>query len=240
MFKSVTRESTLTERTRQQVEGLIVDGALKAGDRLPSEKELTEKLGVSKTVVREAIRTLAAKGLVEVRAGSGTYVRDFGLDVMKEPMSLLLKSRALKVEDIREVREVLEVKIAGLAAERAQADDIEAMTGTIRSLSKRKLTSTEFAEIDVAFHNCLAAAANNPLFTALADSLNEVMIEVRVQAFGVLGEARSVRDAIFYHSRILERVKARDPDGARRAMEEHLAQGQQVLRQALEREDSGS
>lgn len=230
MFKSVTRETTLTERAQQQVEELIHTGTLKAGDRLPSERALTQKLGVSKTVVREAVRSLVARGLIEVRAGSGMYVLGLGSDLMKDPMKLLLRSRHLKPEDIFEVREALEVNIAGFAAERAEADDLKEMEETIRALNKRKLTPIEYAELDVAFHKRLAQASGNPLFSALVNTINDVMVEVRLRSISVLGETRFIADAIEQHSRIFERVKARDVEGARRAMEVHLARGRDLLR----------
>jgi len=231
MFKSVIRETTLTERAQQQVEELILTGTLKAGDRLPSERALTAKLGVSKTVVREAVRSLVAKGLIEVRAGSGMYVLGLGSDLMKDPMKLLLRSRHLKPEDIFEVREALEVNIAGLAAERAEASDLKEMEETIRGMNKRKLTPIEYAELDVAFHKRLALASGNLLFSALVNTINDVMVEVRLRAISVLGESRFIADAIEQHSRIFERVKAHDVEGARQAMEDHLRGGRDILRQ---------
>src|SRR3989442_1801836 len=96
MFRSIAHESSLTQRAQVQIEDLIVGGALTRGDRLPSERELTERLQVSKTVVREAICALVGKGLLEVRAGSGVYVRHFGSDVIEEPMKLLLRANVLK------------------------------------------------------------------------------------------------------------------------------------------------
>jgi GntR family transcriptional regulator, transcriptional repressor for pyruvate dehydrogenase complex len=234
MFKSVVRETTLTERAQRQVEELILNGMLKAGDRLPSERALTQKLGVSKTVVREAIRSLAAKGLVEVRPGSGMYVLGLGSDLMKDPMNLLLRSRHLKPEDIFEVREALEVKIAGLAAERAEANDLKEMEETIRALKMGKLTPIEYAELDVAFHKRLARASGNPLFSALVNTINDVMVEVRLRSISVLGETKFIADAIEQHSRIFERVKARDVEGARRAMEVHLARGRDQLRRTTD------
>jgi GntR family transcriptional regulator, transcriptional repressor for pyruvate dehydrogenase complex len=239
MFKSVVRETTLTERAQRQVEELILNGMLKAGDRLPSERALTQKLGVSKTVVREAIRSLSAKGLIEVRAGSGMYVLGLGSDLMKDPMNLLLRSRHLKPEDIFEVREALEVKIAGLAAERAEANDLNEMDETIRALNKRKLTPIEYAELDVAFHKRLAQASGNPLFSALVNTINDVMVEVRLRAMGVLGETKFIAEAIEQHSRIFERVKARDVEGARRAMEDHLALGREHMRRTTDGNATG-
>ncbi len=234
MFRSIAHESSLTQRAQVQIEDLIVGGALARGDRLPSERELTERLQVSKTVVREAIRALVGKGLLEVRAGSGVYVRHFGSDVIEESMKLLLRANVLKPADIHEIRTILEVNIAGLAAARAQASDLEAMEKTIRALDQPKLTAIAFAQTDVAFHNHLALSAGNPLCSVLVSSLNGVMIEVRLRAFHLQGATLTAQRAISYHSRILERVSARDVEGARQAMQEHLAGSLQTLQRVAE------
>ncbi len=240
MFKTVTRDSTLTERANEQIEGLIVSGALRPGDRLPPERELGEMLGVSRTVVREAVRSLAAKGLVEVRTGSGTYVRRIDANIMQASLDLLLRASALKSEEIHEVRTLLEVRIAELAALRARPDDIRAMEGAIELLKNRSIAPHEYAAADVAFHRYLAAATQNPLFFALLQSLNDVMFEVQLRGASTVGWDTFRERAIFYHSRILERVKARDGNGARVAMLEHLAYAQEVMRlvESSRREDA--
>lgn len=229
MFKSVTREASLTERSEQQIEELILSRALNGGDRLPSERELGEKLGVSKTVVREAVRSLAAKGLVEVRTGSGMYVQRLGPELIARPLNILLRLSALKPEEIAEVREVLEVKLAGLAAERARPEHVAAMEEAVAALGARKLSAAEFAAADLAFHNSLAAAADNPLFSLLVNSLNDVMLEVRQSVFRADG-AKAARRGYRYHSRILAEVKARNVEGARQAMVEHLAEARATWR----------
>jgi GntR family transcriptional regulator, transcriptional repressor for pyruvate dehydrogenase complex len=231
MLKAVSRDLTLVDQALNQLEELILEGSYAPGNRLPSEKEMSFKLGVSRSVVREAIHRLIAKGLVETRTGSGIYVRVLGSHLVTEPINLLLRSRWFNRDEILEVREVLEVKIAGLAAERAQARDLEAMQATIEALSNPKLAPAEYAEIDVAFHNRLAAAAGNPLFMVLANSINDVMINIRLRAFRVDGPM-VVERAAFYHRRILEKVRAHDVEGARRAMEEHLAEARDTLRRA--------
>jgi len=229
MFKTVNRDSTLTERANEQIEGLIVSGAIRPGDRLPPERELGEMLGVSRTVVREVVRSLVAKGLVEVRTGSGTYVRKIGPDIMTAPLDLLLRASALRSEEIHEVRTLVEVRIAELAAVRARPDDIRAMEETIDVLEDQSITPHVYAEADVAFHCHLAAATQNPLLLALVQSLNTVMFQVRLRAASALGDVPRDR-AVFYHSQILERVKARDAEGARAAMVGHLAYAQEVMR----------
>jgi DNA-binding FadR family transcriptional regulator len=120
----------------------------------------------------------------------------------------------------------------GLAAERAQPSNIEAMEETIRALTKPGLTAAEVAEADVAFHNQLALAADNPLFSVLAGSINNVMIEICLRACRLDGTVVAAERAVVYHSRILERVKAHDVEGARHAMMEHLAEARDTLRRA--------
>lgn len=224
MFKSVVRETSLTEKAEKQVETLIVNGTFKTGDRLPSERELTEQLKVSKTVIREAVRSLVTKGLIDVRVGSGMYVRAVGSDMMKEPMSLLLRSNMLKPGDVFEVREALEVTIAGLAAERATEDDLKAMEENIKALQSTRLSAAGYAELDVGFHRLVVQAAGNPLFAFLLNSLNDVMIEVRLRAFSI-GAGKTVAKALQEHLQIFERIQGHDAEGARAAMQKHLTQG---------------
>lgn len=231
MLKTVSREMSLADQVRQQLENLIVGDSLLPGERLPSEKEMSAKMGVSRSVVREAVQQLTAQGLVEARTGSGIYVRHLGNHLVTEPMNLLLRSRRFGTEEILEVREVLEVKIAGLAAERAQPADIETLQLTIDALTDHQLTPAEYAETDVAFHNRLATSAGNPLFSVLSNSINDVMIKIRLRAFSVDG-IETAKRAAHYHAAILEKVVARDVEGARRAMTAHLGEARDTLRRA--------
>jgi GntR family transcriptional repressor for pyruvate dehydrogenase complex len=231
MLKSVVREANLTQRAQAQLEELIVNGSLRAGERLPSERELVEQLGVSKTVVREAMRSLATKGLIEVRPGSGMYVLGVGAHLMSEPISLLMRKHRLTVEQIQEVRAVLEVRIAALAAERRQQEDIEAMAETIRQVGEADLSPLRYAQLDVEFHQRLAAATGNPLFVVMIHSINDVMVEVRQRSFK-LGKQAFVQASVGDHTRILRCVEAGDVEGARQAMTDHLEHGRAKLMQA--------
>ncbi len=155
-----------------------------------------------------------------MRPSSGTYIRGFHREMMTGPMSLLLRSGTLRTEDVHEGREVLEVEIAGIASGRASAKDMEAMEESIDALKAPQISALEFAEADVAFHRRLAEAAGNRLFSVLANALNDVMIEVGLLAYE--HNESSVERALPYHSWILENVRKRGVEGARRAMEEHL------------------
>lgn len=228
MFTEISREATLTDRALEQVQNLIVNGSLKPGEKLPSERALGEMLGVSRTVVRELVRLLTATGLVEVRAGSGTYVRELGADMVRKPIDLLLQANALRMEDIQETRAALEIEIAGLAAERAGAQAINKLEENLDLLKKPGLAPGEFASIDVEFHTLLASAADNPLLSVLVNSLNGVMKQVRLQLIHNL-QGMPER-AYFYHSRILEEVRNHRVEGAKAVMRAHLDDTIELLR----------
>ncbi len=130
MFTKVEREATLADVVSKQIQGMIVERQLMPNDRLPAERDLAEQLGVSRTVVREAVRSLTAKGLLEVvRGRGGTVVRSPTAATMSEMMALFLRGdeRALDYENLIEVRRVLETAIAGIAAERRTPEDLREM-----------------------------------------------------------------------------------------------------------------
>jgi GntR family transcriptional repressor for pyruvate dehydrogenase complex len=233
ILKTVARDLNLTERTKRQLEDLIVGQTLQAGERLPAEGEMARMLGVSRTVVREAVRSLEARGLVESRTGSGVYVKPLDHEIVQEPIGLLLRSQNLSVDDILEVREMLDVRVSALAAERAEANDIQAMEETIHVLSRLKLSAAEYAEADMAFHGRLATAARNPLFLILTNSIGEVMLQVRLRVFSV-DSSWAIERAVLHHSKILSRVKAHDPAGACREMEEDLKNSRDMLKRAAD------
>jgi GntR family transcriptional repressor for pyruvate dehydrogenase complex len=236
-FKTVTRDASLTARAEQQIQDLIVNGALQPGERMPSQGELAQQLGVSRTVVREAVCLLTAKGLLEARKGSGVYVRTLDSNLMRQPFELMLRSRLINREMIMEARELLEVKLAGLAAHRAKPENIRAMEETIKKLEAGQLAPAEFASTDCAFHNAVAAAAGNPLLLAMANSINEVMIHVHFFCANLYGMARASELAVFHHSRILAQIKKNDSEGARRAMEEHMKLARTALKELEESMD---
>src|SRR5256885_15630501 len=124
LFDQVTREPRLSDKVAEMMLETILSRRLAVGDRLPSERELGEQFGVSRTVVREAVRALVAKGVIEVRSGSGLRVAAVDATAVTESMSLFLRGRTLDFEKVHEVRALLEVHIAGLAADRATTADL--------------------------------------------------------------------------------------------------------------------
>lgn len=234
LFKTVQREPTLSNRVVDQLETLIIDSQLRPGDRLPSERELAHHFGVSRTVVREAIRALSARGLLEVNSGSGTIVRDLTAEVVAHSMNLFLRmgQGQLDYEKVHEVRYLLEVEIAGLAAERCSAEDLSQMEAILDEAAENLAHENRhhFAETDVAFHAVLARATQNELFSLLLDSLADIMFEIRLSGFDV---PNTPTHALSDHRAIFEQVKAGNSEAAREAMRQHMIRGKEIQHQAL-------
>jgi GntR family transcriptional repressor for pyruvate dehydrogenase complex len=235
LFQAIPRASTLATRVTRQIERLIVEGQLQPGERLPPERTLAHQFGVSRTVVREAVRALVAKSLLEVRPGSGTIVRSPSTQSVAQSMKLLLRAgrRELDYDKVHEIRRLLEVEIAGLAAERRTSDDLSKLEGILDQAARIQDNRDEFAQSDVDFHAALASATHNELFSLVLDSLVDIMLQVRQLAFGV---SDMPSRALKYHQAILEQVKAGDPSRARQAMREHLVESEETMRQALAQE----
>jgi len=218
MFPRVEREPRLSDKVADLLLETIVARRLAPGERLPSERELGEQFGVSRTVIREAVRALAAKGVIDVRTGSGLRVAAVGSSNVSESMSLFLRgSSTLDYPKVHEVRAMLEVEVAGLAAVRATEDDVALMRETCERMESEEDVDPASVH-DVEFHRAIARATHNELHLLLLDSIGDALIEIRRE--NLAGGSRA--DAIASHREILERIAAHDPDGARAAMKEHL------------------
>jgi len=232
---ALKREERLSDRAAKALEKLIVDGVLKSGSRLPPERELAAMFGVSRTVIREAVQNLAARGLLDVHPGEGTVVTGPSTDSVSESLQLLLRSRGtgIAIDHLHEVRRVLEVEIARLAAERGTDEDIADLEAIVEQLeAERGLEAS--AKLDVEFHRALAVAAHNPLFIILLDSIGGLLLAIRRMSFDHPETAAKAR---YHHRNIFEQVKSRDPDAARRAMDSHLDESEDTMRVVLR--DSG-
>jgi GntR family transcriptional repressor for pyruvate dehydrogenase complex len=220
MFPRISREPRLSDKVAELLLETILNEGLQPGDRLPSERELGEQFGVSRTVIREAVRALAAKGVIDVRTGSGLRVAAVDGSAVSESMSLYLRGGALEYPKVHEVRKSLEVEIAGLAAERAMPDDVAVMRDICERMEELVETDVEEASrLDLEFHRAIAAATSNDLYLLLLDSIGEALLEVRRDN---LRQPPAVADALASHRAILDRIDAHDREGARQAMSEHL------------------
>lgn len=223
-FKSVSRDPSLSDKVAKQLTDAIMARELVPGQRLPSERELGEQFGVSRTVIREAIRSLAAHGLVNVTSGRGIEIGQIDSGDVTASMRLFVQGHNnLDYGKVHEVRTAFELQAAGLAALRATPEALSRLRAICdahqRSILSKDMTA--ICELDFQFHRVLAEASGNELLVAMLDSVADVLREVRNQAMVHMGVAETALKA---HRRILECVGVGDQESARRAMEKHLAE----------------
>jgi GntR family transcriptional regulator, transcriptional repressor for pyruvate dehydrogenase complex len=229
MYK-IVRSSRLYEQIVQQVEESIHKGAMKPGDQLPPERELAQQFGVSRTAVREAVKALREKGLVEAYPGRGTFITDGTSYSMRQSLDRMLRvGQAEGSGFLAEVREILEPEIAGMAATRADAEDLVSMREQIRTMDEARKDPDAFIEADLDFHLTLAEAAANPIILSLIDSIVGLLREQRMGIFQVEGGPERGQ---YHHKKILEAIEHKDPAGAREAMKAHLRQVREDSRRA--------
>jgi GntR family transcriptional repressor for pyruvate dehydrogenase complex len=213
MFTSV-RAPRVYEHIVEQVERAIFAGRLRSGDRLPPERELVHQFRASRVAVREALRTLEHRGLVEVRHGSsgGHFVRHVDAGLLRRDFSTLFRLARISLPQLTEARLMVEPEIARLAAERATGTDLELLRAAVDGRTGKD-----------GFHRLIASAARNPVHAVLVDALNDVGPRPCV------GEDDETTAA---HKTILAAVAARQPEQARMAMATHVVDVQRRLGRA--------
>jgi GntR family transcriptional regulator, transcriptional repressor for pyruvate dehydrogenase complex len=224
VYKTV-RSSRLYEQIVKQIEDSVLKGILKPGDQLPAERELAEQFGVSRTAVREAIKALSEKGLVESYSGRGTFITNGTSHAMRQSLDLIMRiGQAEGSAQLAEVRDILEPEIAALAALRAEDQHLESLREAVNVMDASKHEADAFIEADLDFHLALAEAAANPLILSLIDSIVGLLREQRMRIFQTEGGPERGQ---YHHRRILKAVENRDPEKARQCMRAHLKQVRQ-------------
>jgi GntR family transcriptional regulator, transcriptional repressor for pyruvate dehydrogenase complex len=219
LFSQVAREPSLADRVASLMLETITSNRLRPGDSLPSERELGEQFGVSRTVIREAVRSLVAKGLIEVRTGSGIRVATLDGSAVRESLTHFLRGNdGLDYQKVHEIRSVLEAQMAASAAERARPADIREISAALDRMTEAGKDVEMAAQADVEFHRALADATQNPLYAVLLDAIGNALIEVRKQTL----MRGSLVSALRSHREILDAVRRGDADAARSAMSAHL------------------
>ena len=216
---SLVRE--VVDRIRNQ----ILAGEYGPDDLLPPEGRLGESLGVSRTVVREAMRILGAQGLVEVSQGKRPRIRPADPQTVVETFGTYLQRGDHSLLDLIEVRLPLETEMVALAARRATASQMTVMEQAIKEMAAAKNLQMR-VEADARFHELLAESTGNPLFSLLLTTVSEAMRRSRSETIARTGADRALRG----HRAILAAIRKRDADAARKAMAEHLRMAEEDLR----------
>jgi GntR family transcriptional repressor for pyruvate dehydrogenase complex len=222
MVYKVVRTSRLYEQIVQQIEESILKGALKPGNQLPAERELAQQFGVSRTAVREAVKALREKGLVEAYSGRGTFVTDGTSQAIRQSLDLMVKiGQPDGSTSLAELRAILEPEIAALAATRVEDQHLSTMREAVAVMDRSQRNPEAYIEADLDFHLALAEAVANPLILSLIDSIVGLLREQRMRIFKVDGGPERGQ---FHHKRIFQAIELRDPEKARSAMRAHLQQ----------------
>ena len=218
----LVRTSRLYEQIVRQIEESIVKGVLKAGDQLPAERELAQRFGVSRTAVREAVKALREKGLVEAYSGRGTFITDGTTQAVRQSLDLMVKiGQPEGSTHLAEVRAILEPEIAALAALRVQDTELATMREAVAVMDRAGQNPEAYIEADLDFHLALAEGAANPFILSLLDSIVGLLREQRLRIFRVTGGPERGQ---VHHKRILDAVQHHDPEKARETMRAHLDQ----------------
>ena len=228
-IEPLEREPRLYERVVDKVLALISSGAWKPGFRLPPERELSEAFGVSRTVVREAVKALEARGVLESAAGSGVSVRlaDFNMVSRSLQTYMQLSNRVDFEIRLNEVRRVLEVEMVALAASRITPEQMTQLRQICKQMREGKNTAKQMAELDFRLHVTLAEATQNDLFKVL---LAPLIHQLRDQIILTWEDfPRPVEEVFDQHEAIVTAVQNGDADAARQAMTKHLMFSRQVL-----------
>jgi GntR family transcriptional repressor for pyruvate dehydrogenase complex len=228
-IEPLEREQRLYERVVEKVLELIASGTWKPGYRLPPERELSEAFGVSRTVVREAVKALEARGVLESTTGSGVSVRRADVNIVSQSLQTYMQLANRDDSEIRlnEVRRVLEVEMVALAASRVTPEQRTQLRQICRQMREGQNTAKQMAELDFRLHITLAEATQNDLFKVLLAPLIDQLHNHIILTWEDF--PRPVEQVFDQHEAIVAAVENGDADAARQAMMNHLMFSRQVL-----------
>jgi len=218
------------EQVAEQIRRMISEGALKPGDLLPPERELVAKLGVGRSSIRDAVRTLEVMGILEPRQGHGTVVRDLSADALVVPLSLVLTRKRELVTELLDVRRMIEPGLAARAAKNATAEELEHMAAILERHEAKLRRGEQAMDEDSDFHYAIALAARNSVVLRVLDVLMDLLRESRSRSLQVPGRPQRSFDG---HRRILRALQRRDSKAAEAAVRRHLKEIEEVVMRQL-------
>lgn len=240
MFPRIGRTDTLRNEVAEHIKGLVKNGQLKPGDRLPTEREMAQEFGVSRTVIRDAVKTLVGVGILEVKHGVGIFVGIMNSNTVARQLSSLLINENDTIENLFGVRMVLETAAAGWAAEKKTHSDLPRIFNFIKE-SKRLLIESNDLESywlhDHNFHLLVAELSANPVAVRLMENLLDLLQETRHLSIAIPGRNNlSVEE----HIKILEAILQGQAETARLMMQGHLDSVLKSIKQALDEGQANS
>lgn len=226
------KNTLLAEQVEEQLYEYITKLPLKAGDKLPNEFKLAEMFGVGRSTVREAVKLLVSRNVLETRRGSGTYVKDL-VPTDLDPLNLRsVQDKNALAFDLVNVRLLLEPCIAEIAAQNATPEDIERLKRLCERVETKIHNGDRYIEDDIAFHTCIAESSKNLVVGQLIP-----IIDTAVMMFVNVTHKKLIDETIMTHRMITEAIARHDPIGARSAMVMHLNFNRTYIKKVYDGED---
>jgi GntR family transcriptional repressor for pyruvate dehydrogenase complex len=233
MFKPI-QPKTASSSVADQIKEMILQGHLQPGDRLPSERDFAETFGVSRATIREALRSLSAIGMISIRQGDGSFVEQFKIEGLLEPLATLfqLDGAEDELESFSEVREILEVEMVALAAERASETDIENINRALEAMVEEVRSGGIGDVADADFHLAIAKSCKNPLLVKLMEVVANLMkCTYQASRKQLFLDQKSLAEIYNTHHDVLKAIETRNPKEAKKRMRNHLRQVNQKLKE---------
>lgn len=222
------------ERVLGFVREQLLSGKLKAGDRLLPEREFAARLGVSRPVIREVLRALAAMGVIDIRHGQGSVVRKPDFSEMGDLFTLMLAQNAEVVEDVMEARIAIERHAIRLACQRATAADMQRLEEAMRAIVATVKDAVAGGEADFEFHTRLVEAAHSPTLSSLYGAISNLLKRSHMQRRERISDVAGIDDYLIdHHKAVLAALVERDVERADRLLVEHFQIGRDFQRRAL-------
>ena len=212
-------KTTRTADICRQMVNHLIRGVWSEGEKLPAERELCQQLGVGRASLREALKALEIMGMIETRLGDGTYACKRSEFFSRPLLWAIASGSEADVRELVEARVLIEVELAGLAAERAKASDMRKLAELLDQMEKSRATPQEFVRADVNFHLAIARAASNGILMNALHLIRNLLQEWILRAVAIKGVPEK---ACAQHKRLLLAIKSRDSMAAREEMRNHL------------------
>lgn len=237
-FETVGKPELLSQTVETAIEGAIRSGNYETGEKLPSEMELCRQFGVSRTVMREALRMLSARGMLRIEKGKGIFVSRVSADSVATPMELYLHMHSGPDHAVHVVgaRQLIEPAIAAEAARLHTESDAVKLRANIAQLATAKHDRDQMSKLDMSFHLLIAEAAHNPVLPLFIRPIQMLMPAIKADVYKVVGDAHDA--AVYWHTRIMEAILDRDAERAEAEMHGHLEIAMEHVKAAMEQRDA--
>lgn len=234
IFQNIGNRLTLSQRIERTLENAIREKKLAVGSKLPTEREMCESFGVSRTALREALRRLSARGLITIQKGSGMYVSEINIQDAIDNLNLYydLKFDENLIEQIIEVRSIFEPEIARMAAQNRTQKDLEDLKRLLQEFEKCDPDNTQKeADLDNRFHLAITIAARNPIVQITMEPIYSLLPRMRNYIYGNIDGEKA--HTLSFHRDLLEAIRKQDAEGAQQCMKEHLLRTREIYKKHM-------